>query len=750
MLSMRRQLACLVVGIVAVFSARSVLAQQLDSVATSGHRSPGAIADEIHDPAERSAFRGLYKKSDPHKLLSMSEQFVQRYPQSAFLAPVLEIAAKASFDLGDYPRGLNYARQSLALLPENPLLLVAVADVQAGQGDNDSATSSARDALTYLDKFVHPNSIVEKDWPAVKLGLQATAYFVIGRAQLQLAQKEHSLLARTALIKQSQGALAHARSLKPEDQEVNYLQGVADLCANEINDAAQNFATVYLGRGELSRRAGEDLQRIYDATHPKKSFEDFARDAATVRSARVEEEALPPSAASVLSSEYAGSAACKECHGGVYRDWAESGMSKMFRPYQPENVLGDFETHNEFYANEDMEYLHGRLSKKQTARGELISRMVIRNGRHFFDIKQSDDRWHSYPVDYTIGSKWQQAYATKLPNGQIHVFPIQYNMLEKKWFNYWKSLDGPDTERSDPRNWEKLDDATQYETKCAVCHTSQLRNTAGGGMEGDSLKYREAGIGCEMCHGPSGQHIASITTGAVYAKRPIDPPVEFRKISSQDFVGICSQCHMQSMLRNPGPHGELNYATGGKFFQQNQSVPFGEFTRKGFYKDGRFSQTTFIVEALERSQCYRKGQASCGTCHDPHGHGFDTNRTSLKFKNRPDLMCVGCHSSFQDTAKAVSHTHHAIDSEGSRCVSCHMPPIMDALAFRARTHQIDDIPNAEMTIRFGQQESPNACLLCHAEKTPQWVRATLVAWKGNVAKDVAVSNHATDLSHPAN
>ena len=56
-----------------------------------------------------------------------------------------------------------------------------------------------------------------------------------------------------------------------------------------------------------------------------------------------------------------------------------------------------------------------------------------------------------YPVDYTIGSKWQQAYATKLPNGQIHVFPIQYNVREKKWLNYWKSLDGPNTERSDPR-----------------------------------------------------------------------------------------------------------------------------------------------------------------------------------------------------------------------------------------------------------------------------------------------------------
>jgi hypothetical protein len=35
---------------------------------------------------------------------------------------------------------LEYARQSLALLPGNPLLLVAVADVQAQQSQDDSCT----------------------------------------------------------------------------------------------------------------------------------------------------------------------------------------------------------------------------------------------------------------------------------------------------------------------------------------------------------------------------------------------------------------------------------------------------------------------------------------------------------------------------------------------------------------------------------------------------------------------------------
>jgi hypothetical protein len=61
-----------------------------------------------------------------------------------------------------------------------------------------------------------------------------------------------------------------------------------------------------------------------------------------------------------------------------------------------------------------------------------------------------------------------------------------------------------------------------------------------------------------------------------------------------------------------------------------------------------------------------------------------------------------------------------------------MPRIMDSLLFRARYHQTDDIPNAEMTKRFGQEESPNACLLCHHGKDADWVQQQLSGWKTTV------------------
>jgi predicted CXXCH cytochrome family protein len=151
-----------------------------------------------------------------------------------------------------------------------------------------------------------------------------------------------------------------------------------------------------------------------------------------------------------------------------------------------------------------------------------------------------------------------------------------------------------------------------------------------------------------------------------------------------------------------------------------------DFSRRAFFKDGRLRETTFIGEAFMRSACYRRGQAQCGHCHNPHPADAATNPTSLKDRDRPDQMCLQCHTGYASRIEA--HTHHPVSSDGSRCVNCHMPRIMNSLLFQARTHQIDDIPRADTALRFGQKESPNACLLCHQDKDGQWIASRLQSW----------------------
>jgi predicted CXXCH cytochrome family protein len=268
---------------------------------------------------------------------------------------------------------------------------------------------------------------------------------------------------------------------------------------------------------------------------------------------------------------------------------------------------------------------------------------------------------------------------------------------------------------------------------CAVCHTSQLRNTKGGGFQPDNLEFREPGIGCEMCHGPGGKHVAWHMQGKTYKKDPLEPPVDFTRISSVESVAICSQCHMQSAVRTPGPDGALNYSRGRDgFFPRYKSRPYSEFFLNAHFKDGRFRQTSFIVESFLRSNCFRKGGATCVSCHDPHHDDAASNPTSLLFRNEPNRMCTQCHAEFKDAANLQRHTRHSVNSEGSQCASCHMPRIMNALMSRARTHRLDDIPNARMTEQFGPEQSPNACLMCHGDKSMGWLdRQMEMGWNAH-------------------
>lgn len=86
-------------------------------------------------------------------------------------------------------------------------------------------------------------------------------------------------------------------------------------------------------------------------------------------------------------------------------------------------------------------------------------------------------------------------------------------------------------------------------------------------------------------------------------------------------------------------------------------------------------------------------------------------------------MCLQCHA--ESRQRVGAHALHTPESSGSRCVSCHMPKIMNSLSFKAASHQTDEIPRPGMTERSGQLESPLACLLCHTSQTSQWAASIL-------------------------
>jgi len=711
---------------VALILAGCAHAQNTDSlILENGRRF--TVLDQITDPAEREALLKIYRAHAPRARVDLAETFLSKYRQSWLLPEVYEIAAKAYIDLDELDKALLNGRASLQILPESPLLLVPFANAEVKAGRYAGAEQSAKDALDYLDRFDRPGTIPEKKWPEVQQQLRASCYFVLGRDRTSQGVNLPPGEERKRRLQESISFLARARSLNPDDPEIDYLIGLDEIALGRPAEAARWMSAVYHRNSPLKEQALANLRAIFDQSPPnsKQTFEDYLGALGQPEPPTSAEGPAGTSAKAKLP-DYVGSQTCAMCHQDIYQNWSHTGMARMLRPYAPENILGDFVENNVFYLGDEvMEDEEGYKFIEGKDR-QPFARMIVDRGRHYFEIKQSDGIWHRYAVNHTIGSKWQQGYVTRLPDGQLQVFPIEYNARYRKWVNFWKIIDAPGTERDDPRLWEKFTPATNYLMNCAVCHTSQLRNTQGGGFQANNLQFREPGIGCEMCHGPGGKHVAWHMQGKNYEKNPLDPPVDFTRISSRESVAICSQCHMQSAVRAPGPDGELNYSRGlDVFFRRYKSRPYAEFFLNAHYKDGRFRQTSFIVESFLRSRCFKEGGATCVSCHDPHHDDAASNPTSLLFRSEPNRMCTQCHAEFNNAANLQQHTRHPVGSEASQCASCHMPRIMNALMSMAGTHRIDDIPDARMTEQFGPQQSPNACLLCHVDKNVAWLEQEL-------------------------
>ena len=683
--------------------------QDLDLVLYAGDPEKRSVIDQIEDPEERDAFVELRETTDPARKRALAEAFLERFPKSWLVAFAHSMAAKACIALDDLQAGLEHGRRSIRILPENGTLLVALANVQVLEGLLEEAERNAADALAYLGRFRHPSLYTKSEWERVGRELRASAHFVLGRVAATRAFRAPA--AETpAMLVPARESLRSSIRLNRRDGIALLLLGIVEEALGNSGEALSAFEAAARVPGPVQASAMAKLQEAFrDGGEIRSSLKEFR---AGIRPLRVRAQAGtgPDRPALDPPGSYAGSEGCRDCHEQVFDAWSNTGMAKMFRPYGFENVIGDFQRDVEF----------------RDPAGDLLARMLIDGDRHYFELPTGQGT-QRFPVDYTIGSKWQQAYATRLPNGQIHVVPIQYNVLHRKWVNFWEELDDGPSERSRLRDFHRMRLSTSYQVHCSPCHTSQVQ-AEGSLVAAERITYREAGINCEMCHGPSRAHETAMRAGNTEMPEATDPPLRFGELDHRSYVSVCAQCHMQSGIVETGPRGEINYSGRQEsFLNQREQRPYEEYSRTAFYKDGRFRETTFIAESFMRTECFRRGQAHCGHCHDPHPADSATNPTSLKHRDEPNRMCLQCHESLAEDPEA--HTRHADGSEASQCVSCHMPKIMNSMMFLAGTHRIDDIPDAGMTARFGREESPNACLACHENESIEWLESSLEAWQ---------------------
>jgi predicted CXXCH cytochrome family protein len=380
--------------------------------------------------------------------------------------------------------------------------------------------------------------------------------------------------------------------------------------------------------------------------------------------------AEPPAGVEQPAAEgahYVGSAGCQRCHSAIYDHWKTTRMANVIRDPKdhPEAIIPDL-----------------------TKPDPLVT-------------FTKDD------IAFVYGSKWKQRYF-KRDGDDFFPLPAQWDVTHKIWRKYFVP-NGADW-------WVPFYPADNAQRPtgplCDGCHSVNYDIA--------TKTPTEWNVGCERCHGPGSAHVANPVRDTIIN------PARLDYVHAND---VCVQCHSQGRpLVNPiegkyydwpvGYHVGLNLSD----FWKLEDHKLGETTFTHF-ADGAAHKNRMQGNDFVASLMYARG-VTCFSCHDPHG---SDNDAMLRLPGSG--VCLTCHGpNSQNGPHATTieqHTHHAAGSAGSECVACHMPKIAQTIA---------DVNVSSHTFHFVYPERtdslkvPNACNLCHADKSTAWANDALMHW----------------------
>ena len=160
------------------------------------------------------------------------------------------------------------------------------------------------------------------------------------------------------------------------------------------------------------------------------------------------------------------------------------------------------------------------------------------------------------------------------------------------------------------------------------------------------------------------------------------------------------------------------------------------FVTGSFWSDGMIRVSGREYNGLIDSPCYKDATdhartLSCYSCHTMHKTPEDPRPVAewaathqVSAGKEGNDACLACHDLPQGGVAA--HTRHAADSAGSTCYNCHMPYTSYGLLKAIRSHTISS-PSVAESVETGR---PNACNLCHVDRTLAWSGAALEEWYG--------------------
>jgi predicted CXXCH cytochrome family protein len=442
----------------------------------------------------------------------------------------------------------------------------------------------------------------------------------------------------------------------------------------------------------------------------------------------------------LADTAFAGSQTCRSCHPDHTASFRRTFHRTMTQDATPTSVLGRFD-------GSSLDYFGVRASMTRGPAGEFVMSFSAPSGQH----------WQAQ-VERCVGSRRYQQYLAR--DGDVYFrLPVAWDVAEQRFIHMNGAFLTPDPVK--PHETGSIDNAdynrhvTRWNDNCIFCHNVHPNP----GLDARTGEFRtqvaELGIACEACHGPAADHVARnsnpLRRYLLQVGDHADPTIRNpARMTGARSAEICGRCHGQRLTSDidrflregdpfvPGqPLAELSKPL---WRDTTQNGEHGLFAPR-FWNDGTARLTAYEFQGYLQSPCTKSNAFSCESCHamhqgDPRGQ-LHPDRTG-------NTACTQCHQQLAAAPALAAHARHDPQSTGARCVSCHMPEIVYGLVTVHVSHRIE-IPDPAAQARDGR---PDACTLCHVDRSQRWAAEAVQHWK-DVHRSDAAAGPAGALELPA-